>query len=282
MTDLAAEEIGDIYFQDPQGVFARLRATAPVTPVIMPSGGRAWLVTRYDDVRAALNDQRLTKDWTKHVAPEQREGDPVRMALNRHLLTADPPDHTRLRRLVVKAFTAGRVAALRPRIEEIAFELLDSLPTKAASSESPATVDLVGEFAFPLPVIVICELLGIPARDRDLFREWTGTLLGTAATPEEHRAAAVGVYEYFTNLIAEKRHVPADDLVSALIAVRDSRPGDGSGSEGSRSSLSEQELTAMLYLLLIAGHETTVNLIASGVLALLTHRAELARLRAEP
>jgi cytochrome P450 len=92
MTDLAAEEIGDVYFQDPQGVFARLRATAPVTPVIMPSGDRAWLVTRYDDVRAALNDQRLTKDWTKHVAPEQREGDPVRMALNRHLLTADPPD----------------------------------------------------------------------------------------------------------------------------------------------------------------------------------------------
>ena len=266
MTDTAVERLGEEYIQDPQAVFARLRDSAPVTPVIMPAGDRAWLVTRYDDVRAALNDPRLAKDWIKRAASQPWGGDPVRMALSRHMLVADPPDHTRLRRLVVKAFTPGRVEALRPRISEITSSLLDGL-----SSEPGDVVDLVDAFAFPLPVIVICELLGIGDGDRNLFREWTGTTLSSASTPEEQYAASRGVYDYFTSLVESKRREPGDDLVSALIAARDS--GD---------ALSEDELIAMLFLLLIAGHETTVNLIASGMLALLLNPGELARLRADP
>jgi cytochrome P450 len=273
MTDTAAgpepatEQFGDDYFQDPQAAFARLRATAPAVPVIMPEGGRAWLVTRYDDVRAALADPRLAKDWVAHMTPDGFDinADPVRAYLNRHLLNMDPPDHTRLRRLVVKAFTARRIAGLRPRISEITAGLLDDM------ADGPDETDLIESFAFPLPVIVICELVGIPAEDRAEFREWSGTLLSSRGTREQFRAAAVAMYEYFVKLVAAKRRSPGDDLLSALLAAQEA--GD---------SLSEQELLAMLFLLLVAGHETTVNLIASGVLALLTHPGELARLRDDP
>ena len=274
MTDTAAdvppasEQLGDDYFQDPQAAFARLRESAPAVPVIMPEGGRAWLVTRYDDVRAALADPRLAKDWSAHMVPDGFDinSDPVRAGLTRHLLNMDPPDHTRLRRLVVKAFTARRVAALRPRIAEIADGLADAM-----SAHASEPVDLIDWFAFPLPVTVICELIGIPAEDRDDFREWSGTILSSRGTPEEFRAAGIAMHEYFTKLVADKRRSPSDDLLSALLEARD---------EG--ESLSEHELLAMLFLLLVAGHETTVNLIASGTLALLRHPRELARLRADP
>ncbi|HEY1699961.1 MAG TPA: cytochrome P450 [Trebonia sp.] len=264
------ERLGDAYFQDPQAVFARLRATAPVSPVISPEGGRTWLVTRYDDVRAALADPRLAKDWATHMTSEgfSLDDDPVRAYLSRHLLNLDPPDHTWLRRLVVKAFTARRVAALRPRIESITSSLLDGLASAAADA---GVADLIDEFSFPLPVTVICELIGIPARDQGLFRKWSSTVLSSRGTQEEFRLAAVSMYEYFTALVAAKRRDPDDDLLSALIATRDS--GD---------SLSEAELVAMMFLLLVAGHETTVNLISNGTLALLQNPAEMERLRSDP
>ncbi|MET8677152.1 cytochrome P450 [Streptomyces sp. NPDC004647] len=248
-------------------MFARLRSSAPVTPVITPEGVRVWLVTRYEDVRAALADPRLAKDWVTHMTPEDFDinVDPVQAFLDQHMLNLDPPDHTRLRRLVVKAFTPRRVAALRPRISAITGELLDAM------ADGPAETDLIEVFAFPLSVTVICELIGIPVGDRESFREWSETLLSSRGTREESRAAAVDMYEYFTHLVAERRRSPADDLLSALIAARDS--GD---------SLSEHELLSMMFLLLVAGHETMVNLIASGVLALLTHPAELGRLRDNP
>src|SRR6201987_6162957 len=156
MTDTAAgpqpatEQFGDDYFQDPQAAFARLRAAGPAVPVIMPEGGRAWLVTRYDDVRAALADPRLAKDWVAHMTPDGFDinADPVRAYLNRHLLNMDPPDHTRLRRLVVRAFTWRRVAGPPPRISEIPAGLLDDM------AAGPDETDLIESFAFPLPVIV--------------------------------------------------------------------------------------------------------------------------------
>ncbi|MER6615203.1 cytochrome P450 family protein [Streptomyces xantholiticus] len=264
---LATERLGDSFFQDPQGLFARLRSSAPVTPVITPEGTRVWLVTRYEDVRAALADPRLAKDWVTHMTPDDFDinVDPVQAYLDQHMLNLDPPDHTRLRRLVVKAFTPRRVAALRPRIAAVNGELLDAM------ADGPAETDLIEAFAFPLSVTVICELIGIPVGDRESFREWSGTLLSSRGTREESRAAAVDMYEYFTHMVAERRRSPADDLLSALIAARDS--GD---------SLSEHELLSMVFLLLVAGHETMVNLIASGVLALLTHPAELGRLRDDP
>ena len=181
-----------------------------------------------------------------------------------HMLNSDPPDHERLRRLVNKAFTARRVERLRPRITAITAELLDAMPTGRE-------VDLLASFAFPLPITVICELLGIPVADRDDFRAWSATILSNTAAPEVFMADATAMVGYFRALLAAKRRQPADDLLSALILTRDE--GDG---------LREDELISMLFLLLVAGHETTVNLIASGMLALLLNPGELARLRADP
>jgi cytochrome P450 len=256
------EALGDDYFQDPLAYFRRMQQEGPVTPVILPfSGGRFWLVTRYADVRAALADPRLYKDWASKLTGPDWVPDEVSGFLSVHLLNSDPPAHTRLRKLVSKAFTARRVAALRPRIEEITAALLDALEA------GPQEVDLIETFAFPLPVTVICELLGIPVRDQDRFKEWSHAIVATDGN-RDIRDTGAQMYFYFTDLVAAKRERPADDLVSALIEASDS--GD---------ALTERELIAMLFLLLIAGHETTTNLIASGTLALLTHPAEMARLR---
>jgi cytochrome P450 len=269
------EELGDGYFQDPLGVFGPMRDESPVTPVVFPSGERHWLITRYADVRAALADPRLHKDWAGKLTGPDWSPDPVTGYLSRHLLNSDPPDHTRLRRLVSKGFTMRRVAELRPRVEAITSALLDDMAARAAAGE--AEVDLIEAFAFPLPVIVICELLGVPAGDRESFKDWSHAMLSSVGEPGQFRTAATSMYYYFTELLAAKRKAPADDLVSALIAVRDA--GDGADGAG---SFDERELVAMLFLLLVAGHETTANLIASGTLALLTHPAEFGRLRRDP
>ena len=266
-------QLGDDYYQRPLAYFARMREEGPVTLVTMPWGARAWLVTRYADVRAALADPRLYKDWAGKLTPPDWVPDEVTGYLNMHLLNADPPDHTRLRKLVSKGFTARRVAGLRPRVEAITRSLLDETEARAAVLKETVgedTVDLIEAFAFPLPVTVICELLGVPAEDREQFRAWSNAIVADNAGPGAFRAAGTAMFHYFTNLVAAKRAHPADDMVSALIEARDS--GD---------SLNERELIAMLFLLLVAGHETTTNLIASGTLALLLNPAEMARLRAD-
>jgi cytochrome P450 len=264
VTESQAERLGADYFQDPLSYFARLRAEGPVVPVTMPDGSRSWLITRYEDVRAALADPRLLKDWSRHMTPEGWEPDPVSGFLNVHLLNLDPPDHTRVRKLVTKAFTPRRVAGLRPRIEAITASLLDAM---APAGE----VDLIDAFAFPLPITVICELIGIPPADQEEFKSWSHVAVSSVATQEEMQSAALAMYQYFTKLVAVKRAAPADDLLSALVTARDE--GD---------ALGEHELLAMLFLLLVAGHETTTNLIASGTLALLTNPGQLSRLRDDP
>ena len=261
--DLAVEHLGADYFQDPYSVHARLRAQRPVTPVIMPGGAPVWLITGYAEARAALADPRLSK----HVPGWHPEPDSIFASLDLHMLNSDPPDHERLRKLVNKAFTARRVERLRPRITAIAAGLLDDM---SAQRDRPE-VDLLASFAFPLPITVICELLGVPAADRDDFRTWSATIVSDTSAPEVFQAHATAMLRYFTALLAAKRDEPRDDVLSALIAARD---------EDDR--LSENELVAMAFLLLVAGHETTVNLIASGLLALLLNPAELARLRADP
>jgi len=278
VTDSQRRFSRDEYFQDPQRYFTRLREERPVAPLDLPGSGRAWLVTRYEDVRAGLADPRLAKDPRK-LYPHWEPG-PVQAMFNLHMLNLDPPDHTRLRRLVQKAFTPGRVSALRPRVEAITVALLDATEAIAAKSDD-GVVDLLDQFAFRLPITVICELLGVPARDQDDFREWTSALLSPGQPqadaeqgPDGSRDAAHAMFDYFTQLIAAKRTSPADDLLSALISVRD---GAGQG-----DALSEGELYAMVFLLLVAGFETTVNLIASGTLALLTFPDQMARLRADP
>jgi cytochrome P450 len=252
--------LGADYFSDPYSVHARLRAQHPVAAVIMPGGTPAWLVTGYAEARAALTDPRLLK------LPKGWRPDPDSLAasFDLHMLNSDPPDHERLRKLVNKAFTARRVEELRPRIAAITAELLDDMSTRSE-------VDLLASFAFPLPITVICELLGVPVADRDQFRAWSATIVADTVSPERFRTDATAMVGYFRALLAARRRQPADDLLSALVSARDDT-----------DRLSENELLSMAFLLLVAGHETTVNLIASGTLALLLNPGELARLRADP
>ena len=261
----AVEHLGAEYFSDPYSVHARLRAEHSVAQVIMPGGTPAWLITGYAQARAALTDPRLLK------VPKGWRPDPDSLfaALDLHLLNSDPPDHERLRKLVNKVFTARRVEQLRPRITAITEALLDDMSARQE-------VDLLTAFAIPLPVTVICELLGVPVADRDQFRAWSATIVSETVSPEVAQAHLTAMISYFRDLLAARRREPADDLLSALISVRDDTARDDTG------RLSENELLSMAWLLLVAGHETTVNLIGGGVLALLLHPGELARLRADP
>lgn len=271
--DQAAREsirLDSDFFQNAPELSRVLRTEQPVRQVVMPRGMSAWLVTRYADAKTLLADQRLSKDSERARALFQRRlttpgetSRPFERSLAAHMLNMDPPDHTRLRKLVNKAFTAPTVARLRPRIEEITENLLDDM---AGSTE----VDLLSAFAFPLPITVICELLGVPDDAREDFRTWSSTLLDTA-TPEQIEFASGKMARYLGELIARKRAEPTDDLLSALVHATDE--GD---------ALSEQELVSMAFLLLVAGHETTVNLIGNGVLALLREPDQLAALRADP
>jgi cytochrome P450 len=266
----APEQLGADYFQHPLDYFSRMREEGPVTPVVLPGGsGRVWLVTRYADVRAALADPRLHKDWAGKLTEPGWVPDEVTGYLAVHMLNADPPGHTRLRKLVSKAFTARRVAGLRPRVEAVTASLLDAMQARAGSGDG--VVDLLDAFAFPLPVTVICELLGVPVEDQAQFRDWSNALLADVGEPGSFRAAGTAMFHYFTRLVADKRAHPADDMISALAQAGEA--GD---------TLDERELIAMLFLLLVAGHETTTNLNATGTLALLTSPAELARLRSDP
>lgn len=262
------------FLRDPHAVLQRVRnSEQPIRRLVLPHGIPGWLITRYADARELLADPRVSKDSARarellrsHAAvpadAPAEEGAVMATALQHHMLNADPPAHTRLRKLVNKAFTARTVARLRPRIEEITAELLDQMA--AAGS-----VDLVKSFAFPLPTTVICELLGVPAEDRHRFSAWTTSLV-SRSDPDVIRRDSAAMAAYLAELVAGKRQNPTEDLLSELVHVTD---------QGDR--LSEDELLAMAFLLLIAGHETTVNLIGNSVLALLNNPDQLAALRAD-
>ncbi|MBB3733683.1 cytochrome P450 family protein [Nonomuraea dietziae] len=247
---------------DPYAVYAGLRAEGPVHAIDFPPGASAFVVVDYEHARPALNDPRLSKnlasgpEWFREAISQQN---PV---LGDNMLMSDPPDHTRLRRVVSKAFTPRRIERLRPRVQAITDELIDAFEGD--------TVELIDAFAFPLPIIVICELLGVPDRDRADFRRWSGALVTPAVNEELARSrdeASDALRAYFTRLIAERRAAPTDDLVSVLVTS---------------DELSEREVLSTLALLLIAGHETTVNLIGNGMLALLRNPDQLDLLRAKP
>jgi cytochrome P450 len=257
------------FLQDPHAVYDLLRKQAPAHKVRLPFGTDAWMVTRYEEARAALADPRLSKDMARADEFWMRAYDNVSeevaetfdRALSAHMLNADPPDHTRLRKLVNKAFTARRVEALRPRIEEITEDLL-------AEMAKQEEVDLLEAFAFPLPITVICELLGVPVEDREDFRKWSALILSDTG---DEASASRQMAGYLRDLIERKRAGTGDDLLYALLQARDDD-----------DRFSEHELIAMVFLLLVAGHETTVNLIGNGVLALLRNPSQLELLRSDP
>ncbi|WP_436523100.1 cytochrome P450 family protein [Actinoplanes sp. HUAS TT8] len=267
-------DLGDQAFQDdPHGLYADWRRTGPIRRAVLPSGTQAWIVTRYEDARRALTDPRLSKRTTpapqgapvggSRTAGAAAMPAAIGAAISRHMLAVDPPDHTRLRRLVSAAFTARRIEALRPRIERIATDLLDGL-------EGRERADLVDDFAFPLPIQVICELLGLPPEDRDDFREWSDAVVAGSAAGAKLAPALEAMVGYIHALLAERRKSPGDDLLSGLIQVRDAE-----------DRLTEDELSSMVFLLLVAGHETTVNLIGNGAYLLLRDRTQWERLRAD-
>jgi cytochrome P450 len=257
--------------QDPHGFYALLREEGPVHKATLPLGTEGWIVTRYPEARAALNDPRLSKDADRAnalmrnfgVGP-QEEADSDQMF--RHMLNADPPDHTRMRKLVTKAFTARRIEALRPRVQEIS----DALLAKMVANADNGALDLLDEYAFPLPITVISELLGVPHEARDDFRLWSNALLSSVPRDQAH-APAMAMAKFLNELIEAKRIEPADDLLSALIQASDDD-----------DRLTHSEVLGMVFLLLVAGHETTVNLIGNGMLALLRNPEQLAALRADP
>lgn len=260
------------YTGDPHRFFAEPQILAPVSRGVL-DGVPVWLVTRYEDVRRLLADPAISSDPelagpTAAAIPWVGAGQSK--AAIRHLVRIDPPDHTRLRKLVVRAFTAGRVAALRPRVQQITDDLVETLLPRGRA-------DLVSDFALPLPVIVISELLGVPADERHQFLDWSNVYLGVEEGDLGRRPEALGhITEYLSDLIGRKSRHPARDaeggsLLDALIAVRD---------EGDR--LSHEELLAMAFLLLLAGYETTASLIGNGMLALFHHPDQLAALQDDP
>ncbi|MFI9585339.1 cytochrome P450 [Streptomyces sp. NPDC052236] len=257
IVDLAA--LGEDFTRDPYPVYAELRARGPVHRVHMPEGYEGWLVVGYEAGRAALADARLSKDWD-NVSPDVGA---TRLAPGITMLSADEPAHTRLRKLVAREFAVRRVERLAPRVQQITDHLLDRMVPAGHA-------DLVEALAFPLPIAVIGELLGVPFLDQGAFRSWSNIALAST-DPKEREAAVAELTRYLIQLVADKRERPGDDLLSALLHTADE--------DGDR--LSPEELVGMAWLLLVAGHETTVNLISGGVLALLTHPDQLAALRAD-
>ncbi|MGW4285449.1 cytochrome P450 family protein [Streptomyces sp. NPDC004673] len=251
------------FFADPYPTYAALRDSSPVRRVATGSSGQySYLVTGYAAARQAFADPRLSKDTARFFAgrPSPRDLHP---AVARNMLATDPPQHGRLRSLVTKAFTTGAVARLRPYIAALVDELLDAWPEHG-------TVDLVKSLAVPLPVTVICEMLGVPEADRARVRTWSGELFA-AGEPERIDAASHAIGGYMTELVAAKRESPGESLLDDLIAVRDDQ-----------DRLTEDELVSIATLLLVAGHETTTNFLGNAALALLQHPDSWARLHKEP
>ncbi|MFI7355981.1 cytochrome P450 [Streptomyces avidinii] len=257
------------FVADPFPLYRQLREDGPVRRVVVAGGLDAWLVTRYEDGLAALSDARLSSDVrdASDARILRQLPETERESMLSNMLRSDPPDHTRLRRLVSKAFTARRVAGMRPRIQSITDRLLDDI--------APAgRADLVADFALPLPVTVISELLGVPVDDRHEFQDWTDRMIRRGAEPPDPAVvneAWQHMRAYVTGLIHAKRALPGDDLLSGLVTARDQE-----------QRLSEDELVAMVFLLLAAGYITTVNLIGGGIAMLLADPGQLDLLRADP
>ncbi len=258
---------------NPYPLYHRLRAEDP----IHWSGLlEAWILTRYEDVVFVLTDARFSANrrqarnrFAQMAEQVQQEFGPF--GRTQTMLTSDPPLHTRLRRLVSKAFTARAVESLRPRIQRIVDELLDAVPDRGR-------LDLIGDLAYPLPVIVIAEMLGVPPEERDQFKRWSTDVVATLGGPftppdvlERARRSINELADYFRRVIAERRRQPREDLISGLIAA-----------EEQGQVLDEDELLATCMLLLVAGNETTTNLIGNGMLALLRHPDQLQRLQDDP
>jgi cytochrome P450 len=255
--------LGNSFIQNPHSSYERMRVHGPAQPVVMWGGVRVWMVTRYDEARGLLADPRVQKDGptANRMLPPGTYSS-ISSELGDNMLFKDPPDHTRLRRFVTAAFTARSVKRLHPTIVRAADELLDA-------TVDHGDVDLIREFAQPLPVRVIGELLGVPLEKRDAFMSLVVPLF-TSTDSDELRTTQTELTALMHSIIEAKRSAPGDDVLSSLVHHRD---------QGDR--LSEAELIGTAFLLIIAGYDTTVNLIGNGILTLLQHPDQLRAVRAD-
>ena len=261
-TDVVA--LGDLLAEP--GAVAALRHRGPIHPVLLPTGAPAWLVVRHKEVMAALSDPRLSVAGMRESGALDggRLRHEQRNALLKGLTNVDPPDHTRLRRLISGVFTARRVEGLRPRIAHHIDELI-------ADFTDNGRVELMAEFATPLPMLVLCELLGVPQADRQPFGAWSREVLAGIGTPDFPVDTADQFTAYLRELLADKRRRPDDRLLSAMVQARDEE-----------DKLSEDELTSMAFLMIVAGHETTVSLIGNAMYLLMSQPDQADKLRADP
>jgi pimeloyl-[acyl-carrier protein] synthase len=257
------------FHADPYPFYRRLREEDPVHQ--SPLG--FWVLTRYDDCVTALRDARFGREGFAMLLSAVYGDGSEKGALPRSMLFRDPPDHTRLRALVSKAFTPRVIDQMREHIQEIVDRLLDRV-------QAAGEMDVIGDLAYPLPVTVICEMLGVPLADHESIRGWSADIARSldaiglpsdAEIVERGKVARRAIGDYFRTLVPKRRGNPQNDLLTGLIAAEEQ--GD---------KLSEGEVIAMCVLLFIAGHETTVNLIGNGLLALLRHPDQLAHLRQDP
>jgi cytochrome P450 len=250
---------------EPGPGYAELRRSEPVCRVQLAYGPPAWLVTGYDLTKAVLGDARFSRAAAVgRDNPRESAVDVSQVAES--VLSMDPPEHTRIRKLVGKAFTPRRVEGLRPRAAEVALSLLGGM----MAAGPPA--DLVDSFSFALPAIMICELLGIPDGDRQMFRAWADTVVSTTtATPVQEQGAYLHLVSYIADLVAQRRAHPGDDLLTGLVRARDNE-----------DRLSESELLVLAVALLVAGYETTAHQITNMTYTLLTHPPHLQQLRDQP
>ncbi|WP_194542564.1 cytochrome P450 family protein [Paenibacillus sp. JZ16] len=248
------------FTHNPYPVYEKLRQSDPILNLQFPDGRFGWLISNYEQAVEALKDGRLSKDVAKAMGQEQTS------VFSTNMLFSDPPDHKRLRGLVQKGFTPQRIADMRGHIQEIADNLLDAVSSRD-------TINLIDDYAFKLPIIVISEILGVPTEDQDKFRVWSNSIIG-ASNQELNEQVVQHMNEFIAYLkdwFPKVREQPGDDLISQLVIAEN---------QGDR--LSEQELYGVVTLMIIAGHETTVNLIGNGVLALLEHPEQRKLLQEQP
>lgn len=255
------------FIKNPFPVYKDIREKDPIFRFLMPNGQHAWIITSFKNASLVINDSRFVTNYPVNNEVEESNLPPHKAIISRNLLSVNPSDHRRLRRLVQKAFTPRMVDKLRERIEEITVDLLDRVQQKGE-------MKLIEDFAFPLPIKVICEMLGVPVKDQYKFQEWSNSLMESVNNPvlsQQGEEATIAFVEYLQDLIEQRRRYQQDDLISDLIKVEEE--GD---------VLSEHELYALVFVLIIAGHETTVNLIGNGVLALLEFPEQKEKLISNP
>ncbi|TPG38758.1 cytochrome P450 family protein [Flavobacterium pectinovorum] len=262
------------FHENPELIFQKLRNTAPIQKIILDDGFPVWLISKFNDAIEVLRDHRFIKSPN---SLRTSDTDPLKGKTNRaspayilrrfHMLANDPPNHTRLRIFAQKAFTPKLITAMRPRIQQITNELIDKIQTDKKC-------DFIDDFAYQLPIIVIAELLGLPVEDREKLRNWSDVLIEVQVTEKNKQSieeSADAFINYLSNVFALRRKNPGNDLISAFLRL-----------ELAEDHLTENELYATIFLLIIAGHETTVNLISNGMHSLLSHPKQLNLLKNNP